>query len=254
MSDTKLTRCAENFPAGRLSHRQAVVISSVCSSRRVLRGSLDRRRRQGFVSTAVRLGLGFKISFNVRHPPLLSGVSTRRVRVKSLMNTPTDARTRAAVHGPIDPTVLVALMATCQIVAWTLAPALTQSALPLDVVEGYMWGREWVIATYKHPAMPSWVLEIARLATGAVGWPAYLVSQLFVATTFIFVYLLGRDLLGPERAAAGTRCSPASPFMRGRRPNSITTLLKCRLGPRCPGLCGARWSGGVSLGGRLPVR
>jgi 4-amino-4-deoxy-L-arabinose transferase-like glycosyltransferase len=67
-----------------------------------------------------------------------------------------------------------------------------------------MWGREWVIATYKHPAMPSWVLEITRLATGTVGWPAYLVSQLFIAATFIFVYLLGRDLLGPRRAAAGT--------------------------------------------------
>ena len=40
--------------------------------------------------------------------------------------------------------------------------------------------------------------------TGAVGWPAYLVSQLFVAATFVFVYLLGCDLMGPQRAAAGT--------------------------------------------------
>jgi 4-amino-4-deoxy-L-arabinose transferase-like glycosyltransferase len=67
-----------------------------------------------------------------------------------------------------------------------------------------MWGREWVIATYKHPALPSWVLEISRLATGHVGWPAYLVSQLFIATTYVFVFLLGRDLMGPARAAAGT--------------------------------------------------
>jgi 4-amino-4-deoxy-L-arabinose transferase-like glycosyltransferase len=120
------------------------------------------------------------------------------------MSATPDARSHRAIRGSIDPTVLVALMATCQIVAWTLAPALTQCGPPLDVVEGYMWGREWVIATYKHPAMPSWVLEISRLATGAVGWPAYLVSQLFIAGTFVFVYLLGRDLLGPKRAAAGT--------------------------------------------------
>jgi 4-amino-4-deoxy-L-arabinose transferase-like glycosyltransferase len=115
-----------------------------------------------------------------------------------------DAEWRRATHASIDPAVLVALMAVCQVAAWTLAPALAHSSLPLDVVEGYMWGREWVIATYKHPALPSWVLEITRIVTGTVGWPAYLVSQLFIAATFLFVYLLGRDLLGPGRAAAGT--------------------------------------------------
>ena len=104
-----------------------------------------------------------------------------------------------------NPTALIGLLVAGQIITWTLAPALTHSAPPLDVVEGYMWGREWVIATYKHPALPSWVLEASRLATaGAVGWPAYLVSQLFVTATFAFVFLLGRDMAGPARAAAGT--------------------------------------------------
>lgn len=103
-----------------------------------------------------------------------------------------------------NPTALVALLVAGQIVAWTLAPVLTHYAPPLDVVEGYMWGREWVIATYKHPALPSWALEASRLATGAVGWPAYLVSQLFIAAAFIFAFLLGRDLMDPRRAAAGT--------------------------------------------------
>jgi 4-amino-4-deoxy-L-arabinose transferase-like glycosyltransferase len=104
-----------------------------------------------------------------------------------------------------NPTALVGLLIVGQIVAWTLAPALVHSAPPLDVVEGYMWGREWVIATYKHPALPSWVLEASRVATaGTLGWPAYLASQLFVAATFVFVFLLGRDMAGPARAAAGT--------------------------------------------------
>jgi hypothetical protein len=67
-----------------------------------------------------------------------------------------------------------------------------------------MWGREWVLATYKHPALPSWALEASRLATGAVGWPAYLLSQVCVALTFLCVYLLGRDLMDRVRAAAGT--------------------------------------------------
>ena len=104
----------------------------------------------------------------------------------------------------VNPTVLVTLLVAGQVAAWTLAPVLTHHAPPLDVVESYMWGREWVIATYKHPALPSWALEASRLLTGAVGWPAYLVSQLFVAATFVFAFLLGRDMTDPRRAAAGT--------------------------------------------------
>jgi len=116
----------------------------------------------------------------------------------------TDAGTLSKDRALLNPTLLVALMAVYQVGVWTLVPALTYSAMPLDVVEGYMWGREWLIATDKHPALPSWVLEMSRLATGAVGWPAYLISQLFTAATFIFVFLLGRELLGSKRAAAGT--------------------------------------------------
>jgi 4-amino-4-deoxy-L-arabinose transferase-like glycosyltransferase len=104
----------------------------------------------------------------------------------------------------MEPKALVALLVVAQLTFWTLAPAITHIAPPLDVVESYMWGREWVVATYKHPSMPGWALEASYLLTGAYGWPAYLVSQLFIVASFVFVFLLGRDLMGPERAAAGT--------------------------------------------------
>jgi 4-amino-4-deoxy-L-arabinose transferase-like glycosyltransferase len=112
--------------------------------------------------------------------------------------------TQRAEQALQDPDTLVGLLVVGQVVAWTLAPALTHSVPPLDVVEGYMWGPEWVIATYKHPALPAWVLQTTRVLTGAVGWPAYLASQLFIAATFVFVYRLGSDLMGRSRAAAGT--------------------------------------------------
>ena len=104
----------------------------------------------------------------------------------------------------LTPTQLVLLFGAAQIVLWTLAPALTHTAPPIDVAEGYLWGREWVIATYKHPALPSWFLESSRLLTGTTGWPAYLTSQLFIAATFGLVFALGCDVMGRERAAAGT--------------------------------------------------
>ncbi len=95
-----------------------------------------------------------------------------------------------------------ALAALCltQIVLWTVAPALSHDAPPLDVVEGYLWGKHLPLATYKHPALPAALLELSRQLTGAVGWPAYLLSQCSVALTFLCVYVLGRDTLGGQRS------------------------------------------------------
>ena len=98
----------------------------------------------------------------------------------------------------------VAALCAAQALVWTLAPALTHSAPPLDVVEMLVWGREGVVATYKHPNLPGLLLEAVRLLSFGALWPAYLLAQACVAASFAAVYLLGRDLLGPGRAAAGT--------------------------------------------------
>jgi len=98
---------------------------------------------------------------------------------------------------------LVALIAA-QIIFWTLAPALSHTAPPLDVVEMYAWGREWVVATFKHPNLPGLVLETTRQLTGQAGWPAYLISQIFIAITFWAVFMLGRETMDSRRALAGT--------------------------------------------------
>ncbi len=98
----------------------------------------------------------------------------------------------------------VALLCLAQAFVWTLAPALTHSAPPLDVVEMLVWGREGVVATFKHPNLPGLLLKgVRRLAGGAL-WPAYALAQACVVASFLAVYLLGRDLLGPGRVLAGT--------------------------------------------------
>ncbi len=90
-----------------------------------------------------------------------------------------------------------------QIAFWTLAPTLSLSAPPLDVVEMYAWGREGVIATFKHPNLPGLMLEGLRRLTGQVGWPAYLLSQICIGATFWAVFALGRELMDGRRALAG---------------------------------------------------
>ncbi|GAM99905.1 hypothetical protein U91I_03560 [alpha proteobacterium U9-1i] len=92
---------------------------------------------------------------------------------------------------------------SAQLAFWTLAPAFSHTAPPLDVVEMYAWGREGVVATFKHPNLPGLVLEGVRRITGIAGWPAYLVSQIFICITFWAVFALGRDMLGAPRALAG---------------------------------------------------
>ena len=137
------------------------------------------------------------------------------------------------------PGVVLCLFGCLQLALWTFAPFYTHDAPPLDVVESTMWGREWVLATYKHPALPSWLLEGLYLLTGATGWPAYFASQLCVALTFALVYRLGRELFAPDENAApkslaGVLLWPASIIFRGRRRSSITTSCRCRSSRRSP--------------------
>lgn len=111
------------------------------------------------------------------------------------------------------PTVALGTLCCAQIVLWTMAPSISHDAPPLDVVEGYLWGTEHVIGTYKHPALPSWLLEASRTLTGATGWPAYLISQIAIALTFVSVYLLGCAGFASDGSSAGRNA--ASRTMRG---------------------------------------
>jgi 4-amino-4-deoxy-L-arabinose transferase-like glycosyltransferase len=98
----------------------------------------------------------------------------------------------------------LAVLCLAQLVIWSLAPILTHHAPPHDVLEGYMWGREWLLGTHKHPPLPGWLLEQARLLTGSVTWPAYVLSQICVVIAFACVFRLGCDLMEGARALAGT--------------------------------------------------
>lgn len=91
-------------------------------------------------------------------------------------------------------------------------PAIVNVGPPGDVVEGFMWGREWVLLTYKHPQLPCWLLEISHLLTGSFRWPQYMLSQLMVSATFVLVYLLARDIMGSTRALAAVLLMPSIYF------------------------------------------
>jgi hypothetical protein len=101
------------------------------------------------------------------------------------------------------PYLFVGLIIAAQIAVWTFIPYLWGRSLPLDVVsDGLSWGHEWQWGYFKHPPLPSWEVEAFFNAFGDIG--PYLLSQISVGLTYLFVFLLGRALMGAGAAAAGT--------------------------------------------------
>ncbi len=86
---------------------------------------------------------------------------------------------------------------------WTLIPTLVSPNAPLDVIEGYAWGREWLIGTYKHPPMQAWWLEAFAWFTGRAPWAHFFASQLAVVIAFWAVWRTGLRILGPVPALLG---------------------------------------------------
>ena len=110
----------------------------------------------------------------------------------------------------LTPSQLIVYLAGIQIVFLVALPYAFSSAPPLDVVEGLVWAPHWLIGTYKHPPLPSWVIELSVMVTRDVILGPYLASQLAVALAYCFIFLLGRLLMDSLRAAAGTALIAAS--------------------------------------------
>ena len=91
---------------------------------------------------------------------------------------------------------------------WTIVPLLSNSGLPIDVVEIVAWGREWLAGLYRHPPMKTWLMEIAFQATG--GWlpSAYALSALaFVVAQYAIFAIIG-DVRPRAFAFAAVALSP----------------------------------------------
>lgn len=91
-----------------------------------------------------------------------------------------------------------------QALAWSIVPPLVSHALPINTAELSIWTHEPFIVNYKHPGLVTWVMWLAYDLLGTHLWVPYLVAQVFICSTYLFVFLLGRDMFGERRAIAGT--------------------------------------------------
>ena len=86
------------------------------------------------------------------------------------------------------------------LIVWTLAPTLVRFNLPLDTIEGAIWGHQMEWGYDKNPFMNAWLTNIAIQLGGTSSWVIYLFCQITVVTCFWAVWQLGKKMLPPVYA------------------------------------------------------
>jgi 4-amino-4-deoxy-L-arabinose transferase-like glycosyltransferase len=99
------------------------------------------------------------------------------------------------------PRAVLAAFLGLQLVVWTALPAALYRALPLDVIEALVYGREWQLGYAKLPPLPWWLAE-AVFTVLPYDAALYALSQIFNVAAFVIVWGLARRLVGPLGALA----------------------------------------------------
>jgi len=79
------------------------------------------------------------------------------------------------------------------LILWTLIPSITNSNLPLDTIEALAWGSDLDWGFIKHPPLSAFAVEIFYQIFGSQDWSYYLLSQLFVVSTFIVIWIFSKE-------------------------------------------------------------
>ncbi len=75
------------------------------------------------------------------------------------------------------------------LIIWTLIPAISNTNLPLDTIEALAWGNNLDWGYTKHPPLSAWFPELFFKIFGSQDWSYYFLSQLFVLSSFIIVWI-----------------------------------------------------------------
>ena len=81
------------------------------------------------------------------------------------------------------------------LIIWTLIPSIFNDNLPLDTIEALAWGSNLEWGFNKHPPMSAFAVEFFYKIFENQDWAYYLLSQIFVVTSFYFIYKLAEEFL-----------------------------------------------------------
>ncbi len=80
------------------------------------------------------------------------------------------------------------------LIIWTLIPTITNHNLPLDTIEALAWGNNLDWGFNKHPPASAFFTEIFYKIFGSQDWAYYLLSQIFVGISFIYVFKFANEI------------------------------------------------------------
>jgi 4-amino-4-deoxy-L-arabinose transferase-like glycosyltransferase len=86
------------------------------------------------------------------------------------------------------------------LILWTLVPILVRNNLPLDSIEGSIWGHQLEWGYDKNPFLNGWLTALAAYLGGQSGWMIYFFSQISVVVCFWAVWKLAKNMLPPAYA------------------------------------------------------
>ena len=81
---------------------------------------------------------------------------------------------------------------------WTLVPFISNTNLPLDVIEALAWASNLDWGFEKHPPLSAFFPEIFYQIFGRQDWAYYLLSQIFVVFSFVVVFKFAKEFLKNE--------------------------------------------------------
>ncbi len=80
------------------------------------------------------------------------------------------------------------------LIIWTLVPTLTNKNLPLDTIEALAWASNLEWGFNKHPPVSAFFPEIFYQIFGSQDWSYYLLSQIFLCISFIYIFKLSNEI------------------------------------------------------------
>lgn len=96
------------------------------------------------------------------------------------------------------PDLLFAIFLILHFLIWSFLPLAVMPNLPLDVIEGLLWGHEWQLGYNKHPPLQAWLLEGVAVLFDRHPAGIFLLAQTSIILTFWAVWRLALRLLGDK--------------------------------------------------------
>src|SRR6187402_3532768 len=87
------------------------------------------------------------------------------------------------------------LFILAHLILWTVVPSLVRYNLPLDSIEGIMWGHQLEWGYDKNPFLNGWLSALSIQLGGPSGWMMYFFSQASVVVCFWAIWQLATRML-----------------------------------------------------------